>query len=52
MLAKESGTELKIEDLLSPQFWQSLAPHLHIAQTDYHIESTPTISDEQGEYLR
>ncbi|MDE2420880.1 MAG: phytanoyl-CoA dioxygenase family protein [Gammaproteobacteria bacterium] len=51
MLTTESNIELQIESLLSPQFWQELAPLLHIERPDYHQVPTPLIPKEQHQYL-
>ncbi len=47
----EFGAELNTQQLLTPQFWQALAPDLHIAQPDYHHVPTPSIPEEQSRYL-
>lgn len=52
MVAIESNTQLNdIESLLTPQFWQALAPSLHLAQPDYNHVPTPSIPSEQSIYL-
>jgi len=45
------NTSLNIETVSEPQFWQALAPMLHIAQSNYHVVSTPEIPEEQKLYL-
>ena len=45
-------TAIPIENLLKPEFWQVLAPALHIAGASAHVAPTPFIPEEQANYLR
>ncbi len=47
----ELSSELNFEKLLTLQFWQTLAPTLHIAHPDYNAVPTPLIPEEQNHYL-
>lgn len=51
MLTTESGIEFQTDCLLSPLFWQDLAPFLHIGHPEYHHVPVPSIPEEQQLYL-
>lgn len=51
----ESNIELNLElneKLLTRQFWQTLAPTLHIAHPDYNHVPTPAITEQQNHHLK
>jgi Phytanoyl-CoA dioxygenase (PhyH) len=52
LLVESSSTLHDIEKLMTPQFWQALAPNLHIAKPDYNQVPTPLIPDDQRIYLQ
>lgn len=51
MQEQQTTPESNIEKLLAPQFWQAIAPTLHIALPAYNSVPTPLIPEEQQLYL-